>query len=169
MNTRNRPGRNTGAVLAGVRPSPYGLGTPSGTLPARTSVHAVMNALEPNPACTIQSGRLCRHPLTNDIENRRLLAHERTIKERFANIVPVLKRIAGLQHAPDFVEQAQAIAVQELGFSLRTSILADAWATELDMRALYGESVLGTLRLLAEQTRVATPAETGEGSVDEAM
>jgi len=169
MNTRNRPGRSAGATLAGVRSSPYGLGTPSATLPARPLVHAVMDTLEPNPACTIQSGRLCRHPLTNEMENRRLLAHEQTIKERFANIVPVLKRIAGLQHAPDFVEQAQAIAVQELGFSLRTSILADAWATDLDMRALYGESVLGTLRLLAEQTRAATPAETGEGNVDEAM
>lgn len=167
MNTRNRPGRSA-ATLAGIRPSPYGLGTPSGTLPSRpASVHAVMNTLEANPACTIQGGRLCRHPLTNDMENRRLLAHEQTIKERFANIVPVLKRIAGLQHTADFVEQAQAIAVQELGFSLRTSLLADAWVTDLDMRALYGESVLGTLRLLAEQTRLANPPETG--NVDEAM
>ena len=178
MNTRNRrPTRNTSS-LAGIRPAPYGLGTAGGALPGRQPAYlarqvpqAVMSTaaatVEPNPACTIQSGRLCRHPLTNDIENRRLLAHEQTIKERFANIVPVLKRIAGLQHAPDFVEQAQALAVQELGFSLRTSSLADAWVTDLDMRALYGESVLGTLRLVAEQIRTANPPETG--NVDEAM
>jgi len=101
------------------------------------------------------------------MENRRLLAHEQNIKGRFASIVPVLKRIAGLQHAADFVEQAQAIALQELGFALPVSVLADAWVTDLDMRALYGESVLNTLRLLAENTRTATQPETT--GVDEAM
>ena len=124
-------------------------------------VYATVSAVvvEPNPACTTQGGRLCRHPLTNEIENQRLLAHEQTIKERFANIVPVLKRIAGLQHTPDFVAQAQAIAAQELGFSLPASILEDAWVTDLDMRALYGESVLRTVRFLAEQVRAASPPE----------
>ena len=161
MNTRNRPGRSS---LAGIKTPPFGLGTPSAALPARQPNLAAN--VETNPACTIQSGRLCRHPLTNELENRRLLAHEQTIKQRFANIVPVLKRIAGLQHAADFVEQAQAIALQELGFELPTSVLADAWATDLDMRALYGESVLRTLRVLAEQTRAATPETTG---IDEAM
>ena len=116
--------------------------------------------VEANPACATQSGHLCRHPLTNEIENQCLLAHEQTIKERFANIVPVLKCIAGLQHAPDFVEQAQAIAHHELGFKLPTRILADAWVDDLDMRALYGESVMRTLRLLAEQSRAANPPET---------
>ncbi len=177
MNTRNRPGRKP---IAPLRPTPFGLGTPSGALQARLPVHegasiAGVKSVEtnapraeaPNPACTTQSGRLFRHPLTNEIENRRLLAHEQTIKQRFANIVPALKRIAGMQHATDFVEQAQAIAQQELGFALPEPILADAWATDLDMRALYGESVLATLRSLADQTRVAPPPETSE--VDEAM
>ena len=177
MNTRNRPGRRPPAPLS---PTPYGLGTASGALQARSSVHEVVSianvkgmgtnatrAAAQNPACATQSGRLCRHPLTNEMENRRLLAHEQTIKQRFANIVPALKRIAGMQHATDFVEQAQAIAMQELGFEFPEPILADAWATDLDMRALYGESVFSTLRLLAEQTRAATPPEaTG---VDEAM
>ena len=162
MNTRNRPGRSS---LAGIKPTPFGLGTPSAALPARQPKLAA--SVETNPACTIQSGRLCRHPLTNEIENRRLLAHEQTIKQRFDNIVPVLKRIAGLQHAADFVEQAQAIALQELGFELPLPILADAWATDLDMRALYGESVLRTLRVLAEQTRTASSPETT--GIDEAM
>jgi len=177
MNTRNRPGRKP---IAPLRPTPFGLGTASGALQVRPSVHEVVSmaggkgvdthatpAELINPACTTQSGRLFRHPLTNEMENRRLLAHEQTIKQRFANIVPALKRIAGMQHATDFVEQAQAIAQQELGFTLPEPILADAWATDLDMRALYGASVFSTLRLLADQTRVAPPPETSE--VDEAM
>ena len=135
------------------------------------AVHEVIGAaeamVEPNLACATQSGRLCRHPLTNEMENRRLHMHEQTIKERFANIVPVLKRIAGLQHAPDFVEQVQAMAVQELGFSLPASILANAWATDLDMQALYGKCVLSTLRLLAAQVHATHPAETA--GVDEAI
>lgn len=168
MNTRNRPGRTATRTSTHVRPVPYGLGTPSGVLQGRPSaVASTAGAAEANPACTIQAGRLCRHPLTNELENRRLLSHEQNIKQCFANIIPVLKRIAGLQHAPDFVEQAQSIAMQELGFTLPTRLLADAWATDLDMRALYGESVLGTLRLLAAQTLAANPPETvGQ---DEAM
>ena len=181
MNTRNRPGRST-SPLAGHRPTPFGLGTPSGALPGRQPVYvarqptvhvavgASVRVVEPNPACATQSGRLCRHPLTNELENRRLLAYEQTIKARFANIVPVLKRIAGLQHAPDFVEQAQAIAHQELGFELPTHILADAWVTDLDMRALYGECVMQMLRLLAEQARAASPQQCDvDQCVDEAM
>ena len=126
--------------------------------------------VEPNPACALENGRLCRHPLTNEVENQRLLAHEQTIKARFAHIVPVLKRIAGLQHAPDFVEQAQAIANQELGFDLPAHILADAWVTDLDIRALYGECVMQMLRLLAEQARAASPQQCDvDQCVDEAM
>jgi carboxysome shell carbonic anhydrase len=167
MNTRNRPGRSS---LATLRPTPFGLGTASGALQARSSVHEVVSIADVkrvetnatrveilNPACSTQSGRLCRHPLTNEMENRRLLAYEQTTRARFANIVPVLKRIAGLQHAADFVEQVQAIANQELGFALPAHLLADAWVTDLDMRALYGECVMRVLRLMAEQTRVTSP------------
>lgn len=143
------------------RPTAFGLGTPNGALQGRQPIYAPSNtaAVAPNLACATQSGRLCRHPLTNEMENRRLLTHEQTIKERFANIVPVLKRIAGLQHSPDFIEQAQAIARQELGFELPAHIFADAWVADLDMRALYGESVMRTLRFLAEQSRLANPPE----------
>ena len=100
MNTRNRPGRRPPAPL---RPAPFGLGTPSGALQVRQSVHEVASIAGGkggetnvtsadllNPACATQSGRQYRHPLTNEMENRRLLAHEQTIKQRFANIVPAL-------------------------------------------------------------------------------
>ncbi len=170
MNTRNRPGRN-------IRPQPvtnlppYGLGTSGGALPGRQpEMPAVAPAVEPNPACTTQGGRLCRHPLTNEMENQRLLKHEKSVKERFANIVPVLKLIVGLQHESDFSERAQSIAFHQLGFELPAQILADAWVAGLDMRALYGECVMQMLYLLAQQASVASSQQCDvDQCVDEAM
>ncbi|MHB1202198.1 MAG: carboxysome shell carbonic anhydrase [Acidithiobacillus sp.] len=165
MNTRNRPGRHISPQSGASRP-PYGLGTPAGALQARPRQPvfapqdlALKAAVPANPACSTDPGRPCRHPLTNESENQRLLAHELTIKGRFDGIVPVLKRIAGQQHESDFVERAQAIARADLGFELPAGILGDAWIANLDMRALYGECVLRTVRLMAEQARTANPPQ----------
>lgn len=171
MNTRKRHALNS-SLLSGARPSPFGLGTPVGALQGRSQVqtHApssVAARVEPNPACSLKGGGSCRHPLTNEVENRRLLAHEQNIKDSFANIIPVLKRIAGLQHQSDFVGQAQAIAKQELGFELPSNILADAWIDDLDMRALYGACVMSMLRLLAAQSGTTESQEVA--GKDEAM
>ncbi|MHB1618472.1 MAG: carboxysome shell carbonic anhydrase [Sulfuricella sp.] len=124
-------------------------------------------AVMANPACSTDSGRPCRHPLTNVSENQRLLAHELSVKGRFDAIVPVLKRIAALQHEADFAERAQALAREQLGFGLPAQILADAWVDDLDMRALYGECVMRALRLMAEQASAAIPPQTAE--VDETV
>ncbi len=159
MNTRNRPGRIISPQPTASRP-PYGLGTPAGALQARPrpAVFA-LNAAETmaNPACVSDTGRPCRHPLANEMESQRLLAHELTVKNAFDAIVPVLKRIAGLQHEVDFIERAQAIAGEQLGFELPAQILADAWVADLDMRALYGECVMRTLRLMAERAQARNP------------
>ena len=164
MSALNRTGRSSN--LFTNRPlSPLGLGMAGAVQPGRHAASETVVQVEKNPACTLENGRLCRHPLTNEIENQRLLTHEQTIKTRFANIVPVLKRIAGLQHAPDFVEQAQAVAKQELGFELPVSILADAWVDDLDMRALYGECVMQTLRLLAAQVQHNYPQRDTDEAV----
>ena len=170
MNTRNRPGRNIRPQPAANQP-PYGLGSYGSTLQGRQpEAFATAATVEPNPACTMQNGRLCHHPLTNEMENQRLLKHEKTVKERFANIIPVLKLIAGLQHEPDFSERAQSIAINQLGFELPAQILADAWVAGLDMRALYGECVLRMQRLLAEQTSLASSQQCDvDQCVDEAM
>lgn len=159
MNTRNRPGQRISPLHTPTR-QPYGLGTPAGVLQARArqpvfSSHelSLNSAVAPNPACSRDSGRPCHHPLTNESENRRLLAHELKIKNSFDAIVQVLKKIASLQHEPDFEQRAQAIAREQMGFELPADILADAWVADLDMRALYGESVMRMLRLLAEQAR----------------
>ena len=171
MNTRNHPGRST-SPLSGARRPPYGLGTPHGVLQGRHpqpvfASQAIARAPQaaPNRACRTDTGQPCRHPLTNESENRRLLAHEQTVKGRFDAIVPVLKRIAGQQHEADFIERAQALAREQLGFELPAQILADAWVADLDMRALYGECVMRALRLMAEQARAASPQQ----GVDEAV
>jgi Carboxysome Shell Carbonic Anhydrase. len=166
MNTRNRPGRNISPQPPASRP-PYGLGTPAGALQVRPrpAVFALNDEAMPNPACSTDSGRPCRHPLTNEAENQRLLAHELAVKGAFDAIVPVLKRIAGLQHEPDFAERAQAIARVELGFELPAQILADAWIADLDMRALYGECVMRTLRLMAERAAMNNPSQGTDEAV----
>ena len=171
MNTRNRPGRHTGAQ-SGASRSPYGLGTAAGLLQARPrpavlAPHGLASdsGVVLNPACSTDAGRPCRHPLTNAVENQRLLAHELAVKGSFDAIVPVLKRIAGLQHEVDFTERAQAIAREELGFELPAQILADAWVAGLDMRTLYGECVMRTLRLMAKQAQLSNPQQDTDEAV----
>lgn len=174
MNTRNRPGRNLPAVT-GLSRAPYGLGTPAAALPSRSHL-AVLGLPRPNgagapapsvpnPACSLEDGRPCRHPLTDVAENQRLLAHEQNVKNRFDAIVPTLKKIAALQHEPDFVARAQAIARQEFGFDLPEDALEHAWISNLDMRVLYRECVTRSLLLLAAQ---AAANDTLKG-VDDAV
>ena len=77
MNTRNRPGHSSN-LFSNRPPSPFGLGTAAGALQGRQQVSEALSmphlnmhtpsmagAAQPNPACTIENGRLCRHPLTN--------------------------------------------------------------------------------------------------------
>jgi len=171
MNTRNRLGRNIRPQPAASTP-PYGLGTPAGLLQARPSAlsfapqsFSLTPGVAPNPACSTDSGRPCCHPLTDEVENERLLAHELTVKGSFDAIVPVLKRIAGLQHEADFSERAQAIAREQLGFELPAQILADAWIADLDMRSLYGECVMNMLRLMAERAQHIIPQRATDEAV----
>lgn len=173
MNTRNRPGRNL-TPAAGLARAPYGLGTRTAALPNRShlavlgfprAIDAGAQPAAPNPACSLDSGKPCRHPLTQVEQNRRLLAHEQNVKNRFDAIVPTLKNIAALQHEPDFVARAQAIAREELGFELPVAPLEHAWISNLDMRELYRECVMRSLRMLAAE---AAAVDSGNG-IDDAV
>lgn len=104
------------------------------------------------------------HPLIDKVQNERLAHYERTVRDRFDGIVPALKQLAALQHEPDFEVRAQAIARDRLGFEVPATVLADAWVTTLDMRALYGYSVLHTFRDLAQST--ALPQASGAAEAD---
>ena len=58
------------------------------------------------------------HPLSDSLANERLRRYDAETKGRFDRIVPVLQQLSALQHEPDFVERAQALASQELGYTL---------------------------------------------------
>ena len=89
------------------------------------------------------------HPLVDTARNAELADYERSVRMRFDAIVPTLKEIAAQQHEVGFEQRAQQIARERLGFELPEDVLGDAWVTTLDMRKLYGHSVLQTYRTLA--------------------
>jgi carboxysome shell carbonic anhydrase len=77
------------------------------------------------------------HPLTNGQANAALRAYEERTLGSFDHIVPVLKRLSALQHEPDFMAQAQRLALAELGHELPQPVLETAWTSQLDMRTLF--------------------------------
>src|SRR5512139_3059137 len=91
------------------------------------------------------------HPLIDVARNAELADYERMVRQRFDAIVPALKEIAAQQHEAGFEQRAQQIARERLGFDLPETVLADAWVTTLDMRKLYGHSVLQTYHTLARE------------------
>ncbi len=101
------------------------------TAPMKTfteNIHAKSKELE---------NSLKRHNLTNKLENEKLYKYESQIKGDFDNIVPTLKEIAQIQHNEDFLNKAQTISREKLGFDLPNHILDKSWVKPLDMRALY--------------------------------
>ncbi len=77
------------------------------------------------------------HPLADVADNERLYAFESGFRDRFANLVPVLKEVHALQHERDFEEKAQRIVEDNLGYRLPERVLEDAWINDLDTRELY--------------------------------
>ncbi|MCL5060214.1 MAG: carboxysome shell carbonic anhydrase [Candidatus Thermoplasmatota archaeon] len=143
MDTRNR--------LEGMRGSghsaPVGMAMPS--WPQRHSFCPPGTRADSGGECV---GAQCvprAHPLADQARNTRLADYERRVWARFDAIVPTLKQVAALQHEAGFEAQAQAIARDRLGFELPAAVLSDAWITTLDMRKLYGYSVLHAFRDLA--------------------
>ncbi len=104
------------------------------------------------------------HPLTDGAANARLRDYETRVKQAFDQIVPVLKRISGLQHEADFEARAQAIAQAELGFLLPEAVLADAWVAQLDMRRLFAWCVFETCRRVSDEFFTADPLRGRDGS-----
>jgi carboxysome shell carbonic anhydrase len=156
MDTRKRRERlhNTGhtapvGMAMHARSSAVSAAMPS--WPQRVSYCAP--GMRPNPAGECVS-TLCApraHPLANRTQNLRLADYENRVQARFDDIVPTLKQISALQHEADFETRAQQIARERLGFTLDEAVLADAWITSLDMRRLYGSSVLNTFHALAQE------------------
>ncbi len=157
MSLRNRTSHGRGAQRAG----PYGLGTRHAAMPYRGSATApeaagsapvcdVVDELSAAPLAASERGS-APHPLSNAEENQRLYDYERSVKDKFAAIIPVLKEIAAIQHEPGFVQHAQNIAHARLGFALPSSTLEDAWVEQLDMRSLYAHCVFQAFHWAAER------------------
>lgn len=133
---------------------------------------AVGGGTQPVATATLRPpapGARGQHPLVRSDENARLFDYEQRVKTSFDAIVPVLKRISGLQHEQDFELRAQRIARDELGFELPQTILADAWVEQLDMRRLFAWCVFETYRRYCDDFFTADPLRsTGSGPTDEA-
>ncbi|MDM7953376.1 MAG: carboxysome shell carbonic anhydrase [Cyanobium sp. CZS 25K] len=95
-------------------------------------------------AVRLGQAALSLHPLSDNAANAALQNYDRSVKDAFDRIVPVLKRLSALQHEDDFVQRAQALAEAELGFSLPLPILEKAWVSQLDMRSLFAWCVFET-------------------------
>lgn len=136
MNTRKRLAalQRATARAAGLQPAAEGL-------PA-------------NPACVIGPGQRCEHALVDQALNQRLYAYEQQIRGRYATIVDALKVVSALQHERDFVERAQHVARECLGFELPTALLEDAWVTGLDMRALHAHCIFRTFKASVDQAEI---------------
>ncbi|NNG14150.1 MAG: carboxysome shell carbonic anhydrase [Gammaproteobacteria bacterium] len=78
-----------------------------------------------------------KHPMVDGNDNGHLYQYEQAVKKSFDAIVPTLRKVSALQHEDDFVGQAQAAAMQQLGYPLPEEILQDAWVEQLDMRSLF--------------------------------
>lgn len=155
MNTKNRPGRVTPSRAQPRRQSPR-LGVRSGATASACAVGASPRpvpgtAILADPVAVLEARRACRHPLSRLADNDRLLAYEQEMRGRLGAIPGVLQRVAAEQHSVDCAEKAQQLCREELGFELPDSLLAGSWISGLDMRAIYGASMLATLRAIAEQ------------------
>lgn len=104
------------------------------------------------------------HPFSRTDENAELFAYEQEVKDSFARIEPVLRRISSLQHEDDFVARAQQIASSELGFELPAALLEDSWIRSLDMGKLYASCIFETFKRMSDDFFERTPL----GNIDEA-
>ncbi|MFZ0107427.1 MAG: carboxysome shell carbonic anhydrase, partial [Thiobacillus sp.] len=99
-----------------------------------------------NPACIVGAGQRCEHALVDPEQNQRLFAYEATVRGRFSSIVDALKVLSAMQHESDFVERAQRVAQDRLGYALPMALLEKAWVTGLDLRALYSHCIFNSFK-----------------------
>ena len=150
MNTRQRL-----EALRARPPAPAGMAIR--TAPAASSLPSWPQRVSFCPPGMQERGSECvssvcapqAHALIDAARNAELAEYERTVRQRFDAIVPALREIAAQQHETGFEQRAQQVARERLGFELPQDVLADAWVTTLDMRTLYGHSVLQTYHALA--------------------
>lgn len=117
-----------------------------------------------HPACSTLPQRSCRHPLTNLVENDRLARCEESIKGRFDAIVPLLQELAARGLGRGYVEDAQRLSTERLGFTLPEKLLGNAWVRGLDTRGLFASATFAALELGVERfsQRMRDEMQAGE-------
>ena len=110
-----------------------------------------------NPACEIGPGQNCRHPLVNEALNAELHRYETTIDQRFHLIESTLKKISAIQHDDSFVQRAQGISQEMLGYDLPEDKLSSAWVNGLDMPDLHAYCVFQSLVLSVQKPMRTVP------------
>lgn len=120
----------------------------AGALPRNAGGSA---AVPNNPACVIGAGQRCEHALVDQELNRRLFVYENRVRGRFAAIVDTLKLLSTFQHELDFVNRAQRVASENLGYELPSALLGDAWVSGLDLRALHSYCIFRSFRECVDQ------------------
>lgn len=105
-----------------------------------------------NPACEIGPGQACRHPLVDEALNLALHQYEDIIRDRFLAIESMLRKVSSMQHEDDFMERAQTLCQNALGYTLPQAMLSNAWVHGLDMPDLYAHCVFQSLLLCVRQT-----------------
>ena len=134
---------------------------------AHAGVQAPLNAAGEaavHPACSTLPYRSCHHALSNRQENDRLAQCEEGIKSRFDAIIPLLQDLAARGLGPGYVEEAQRLAQERLGFALPEALLENAWVRGLDMRALFAHATFSALELGVERfaRRIREELQAGE-------
>jgi len=131
----------------------------------RYAARTANRKVAPRPARARRAGSVVvrtGHSLCRCDENSRLFRYEHDVKRAFDEIVTVLKQISAIQNDSDFVQRAQRIARDSLGFSLPEPILEDAWVDRLNMRRLYAWCVFQTYLRFCDEFYKATPTGAAE-------
>lgn len=108
----------------------------------------------PNPACVVVPDEPCEHVLADRELNRLLYDYERGVRERFTAIIDTLKTLSDCRHTLNFVDEAQRIAREQLGYELPVELLEDSWIAGLDLRALHAWCTFQTVKICVDRAEI---------------
>ncbi len=108
----------------------------------------------PNPACVVVADQPCEHALADRELNRQLYDYEQNVRSGFTAIIDTLKTLSDCQPTMNFVEEAQRLAVERLGYELPVELLEDSWIAGLDLRALHAWCTFQAIKTCVERAPV---------------
>ena len=142
------PPRRPASALALQRAARHSAASASKT-PARAA-RAVLAPAASSPP-TSPAHQAPGHALVDADLNDCLHTYEQRVRGRFAAVLDVLRTLSSCQHERDFAAQAQALALQKLGFELPADWLANAWVAGVDMAALHAHCLFQTVAQSVQQ------------------